>query len=1340
LEVLSAASYGSLSPIPRTVKYILTTLAQYRVLQGYGMGSTSDLVLDIPEKETSAILTKNDVELALNLALLLEISSLFRDYDEQALEAIDENVDNWKDEDIGNTKMHDLVKNYVTNKTVDAADIIALYLGIESRTINLKAIITQALYAMADQFVLKYLDYFHLMDIYDAALKGVQFLSNAIELGTGIVDDFFGYLSGESEDDENYNRVKKWVKETLTKKGELPNTTIMHDTSVDMDPLNYSISLSKNGECQHLEDHDNNASTPNILVTHTWSTSVDYDLEAPGGNYEVDFQKKDILRNSVKKLWYDPESDADFYDAKYAINVNEIYKGVRHVVKLICAEIVDILTDMTDLDLSSYMQFSRPLNLNPKDNVSLLEEIKDKVYLAMEAVKNYFSGSTGRAKLRGFVAQLVDEHAKAKGVLQTFLIENFDELADKENNIKFVKETLASHLISISQIAKTGQSSGGEHPDCAPFFPFSDSEVREEFLDTREEDVENDILPFLESAYEEVKTQELLSENNGRSGMPLYIIGALQNTLESTENIILDLFVNQIHGFGFIPSGCDMVKLVAGDIIYGGEVVNTKFLQYTKVGVPFEFWEDDYNGIRNEKNLVSEIFSVDQEPDYLRSDDELEITISKPKGTHYTVVGGVDLVTASAFGNAKEDFPDAIENMQNSYKTRPFVTNWEVKIGGEVEVTTSSESRLFLLDGGHKTTKGNRTCSLDMGISIVVYSGWNLKGVNYELSDTLLGDICEFLNKVWDYIVSVVGAVFDVLTKLIESFMDLLTKLISYIAELIKLIVDTIQFLVELIKDFVQTIMDTIVKDMIEAISNVIKNGITISFLGWTFAIKGNKSIAENQSADGDLLTVSTKGSVFNIDINFTLRFARYHKEDDDKPHYDILLDSQFTVGNFNLNITVDPLMVLQSYIVEGHGKSVSDKGTGWGIDFYAPEIEEYKEVKYCLGDVASGMNSIPIPFLGLRATVDCGFIIHYNAPKGTDVVINEFELNPEGPDAGAEWFEIYDPGGILGENWSVSSTSGGLRKYPLSDLEWENDDVYTVYTLADEVLQNGKKLEPFEPGDGLILYDEEGNVIDKTPKFKEPGEGNSSTWQRTYDGGAIWKKKEQTQLAQNAPEKFDMKQEIMDALKSSFQVAWSDFAEKELSIDAIIELIQDWIHNFIEMVLTLILDVVQRVFVYIDLALEDATGSAGGGFRLSLGMDGEGVVILLRWIIDTIETFIRNILNPANCQDFPTIPNALFEHMFIRFELYFRIGTPKIIKRISKDPPAQSRLAIAIQANVPALVNLLGWDWGDWEVVFGVFLDHFPSKALSKTFGTSDDDKTFVDLWLFKARIYEIT
>jgi hypothetical protein len=174
-------------------------------------------------------------------------------------------------------------------------------------------------------------------------------------------------------------------------------------------------------------------------------------------------------------------------------------------------------------------------------------------------------------------------------------------------------------------------------------------------------------------------------------------------------------------------------------------------------------------------------------------------------------------------------------------------------------------------------------------------------------------------------------------------------------------------------------------------------------------------------------------------------------------------------------------------------------------------------------------------------------------------------------------------------------------------------------------------------------------------------------------------------------------------------------------------------------MVIILISDVVQKVYVYIDLLIQDATGSGGGGIRLSLGIDSIGIEALLRWLVDTVETFIYNILNPANPENYPTIPKSLPEHMFVKFGVYLEMGTPKIIKRISEGADDTCRLMIAVQANLPALASLLGWDWGDWEVVFGVYLDHFSSKAVSKSLGTSEDPDAYVDLWFFKGRVYEL-
>lgn len=1341
LTVFEASANSVMSPIPRTIKYILTTLSQYRVLMGYGMEKLSGAVLDVPQKDSYSILTKHDIELALNLAVLLETARLFRTYDKEALGEIDENVQSWNDEEynVDSNGLEDLVQNYVNNKTIDAADIIALYIGLDAREIEIEAIFAQALFAMADQFMLKYMDYFHMMDALDAVFFGVQYLTKEIERLTNTVDDIFGFLTQQSEEDDNLKRLTDWVRATLTKSAGLPNTEIMHNTSIYVNEIGYQITLAKTGECVHLEDTDNNASTPDEEVVYPWSVDGNYEVLIGSESYDVNFVKKDILRYEVVKLWYDPNSDSDFYDQEFKETTNDIFISLKTAIKLVIAEVVALLGNMVDIDITPYKFFSRPEELNPKDNVSLLEEVKEKVNDAIAAIKIYFSGEQGKERLRSVFVQLFDEHAHKIGKLQNFIIDNFDELVQKDDSIDFVTTYLTNEVLLNSQVQTISIDVTSGHSDCAPQEPFTLEEVKTKFEDTRYNDVRDDMLSYSESAYSQEKTQELSPSNNGKNQKPLYIIGALQNAISETENIIVDLFTSLVHGFGFIPMGCDMVSLFAGEIIYGGEVVNTKFLGYTKMNSPFEFWDEENRTAKSRMIESRENLEVDQKPNYLKDREKVDIILSKPKGVHYTIVGGVELVTAGAFGDIQKELPDAVDNIKNSYKTRPYVTNWGVKIQGQVKITTKSQSKVFLSSGTHLETKANKTVRLDMAMAITVYSGWNLEGIDYELSNTLAEDILEFLNKIWDYITSVVGAVFDFLGKLTESFVNLLTQLISYVADLVKLIVDTIAFFIQLVRDFIQTIMDTIIKDLIETIADIIENGFEISLFGFTFSIIGNKTVATNSSMDGDLLKVTTKGSIFDLDLNFTVRFSRYHKEDDDNPHYDVLINTGFHIGDFNLDLTIDPLMAIQSYIVEGHGQSVNDKGSGWGIDIYSPEIEEYKEVSWKLSDYTSGLTSIPIPFLGLKATIDCGFIIQYNAPKGTDVVINEFELNPEGEDEGFEWFEIYNPENLTADNWSISSISGKMKRVNLSSLESESNEVYTVYILENESLDNGESKNPFSKGDGLILYNENGTVLDRTPAFKDPGPGDFKTWQRTYDGGSIWKKKNETYLASNGDAKVDIKQEIIDALKSSFQIAWNDFIDKEFSLGAIIELVQDWIHNFIEMVLTLIYDVVQKVYVFLDLLLEDVTGSAGGGIRISLGMDNVGLDALLRWIIKSIETFFYNITNPANPENYPTIPKDLPEHMFIQFEVYLFMGTPNLIKKVSEDPPERCRLSIAVSANIPALVNLLGWDWGDWEVVFGAYLDHFPSKALANYFGTSDDPDNYVNLWLFRARIYEI-
>ncbi|MGD9963089.1 MAG: hypothetical protein AB7S97_04230, partial [Thermoplasmata archaeon] len=75
LRTFEAASEGEFSDMGRLVGYMLTTLAQLRALEGYGVQTYTGL-------NTSSILTEVDVHRAVAVALLIEEARLFRDLDE----------------------------------------------------------------------------------------------------------------------------------------------------------------------------------------------------------------------------------------------------------------------------------------------------------------------------------------------------------------------------------------------------------------------------------------------------------------------------------------------------------------------------------------------------------------------------------------------------------------------------------------------------------------------------------------------------------------------------------------------------------------------------------------------------------------------------------------------------------------------------------------------------------------------------------------------------------------------------------------------------------------------------------------------------------------------------------------------------------------------------------------------------------------------------------------------------------------------------------------------------------------------------------------------------------
>ena len=204
---LEGEGTGNAMGLARITKYILTTLAQFRVLEGYGSG------LDGVPGGTDEIITQADVELAINLAILFETARLFRSFDPDLLDALETGG--------SGPTLGSLVGQYLNTGTVDPADIVALYLGLDKQVLPIDIMIGQAFNAIVDQFVLKYLDYFGIADIANFVYKSCQELARWIEdAGKSLSAFIYG---DDGEDRKEAEQVTGWLNKQMTEASRTSN-------------------------------------------------------------------------------------------------------------------------------------------------------------------------------------------------------------------------------------------------------------------------------------------------------------------------------------------------------------------------------------------------------------------------------------------------------------------------------------------------------------------------------------------------------------------------------------------------------------------------------------------------------------------------------------------------------------------------------------------------------------------------------------------------------------------------------------------------------------------------------------------------------------------------------------------------------------------------------------------------------------------------------------------------------------------------------------------------------------------------------------------------------------
>ncbi|MFO7791436.1 MAG: Ig-like domain-containing protein [Candidatus Saliniplasma sp.] len=461
---------GDKSHVARITEYILTTLSQYRTLSGYGMRPLPWESED--EYETSdKIITEKDVEVAINLALLFEIAYEYRSYDQDQLDSILDNVTVFNKGD-----MENILDTYLDKERIDPGDIISLYHGYsydddvleenESLELDISKIVSQAMNALVDQFILIHLEN---LDVFGGASLLLKGLNEAKEIFESITD----LISGDDEDEinpEEVEVVKNWVRGIFISSGLMDtNLFLSYYNSYDEfdgeriigypdlpedyefdDTFKYLSRLEGDDfewyeySCGHGGDHRKQYQTCDEEIevgeddngNPIWSrcgaeerkvandfkeSSVDFKVE--GG--PVVFQSVDILEGN-DGLWQ------EFYDDTFKGSVDQDPDDIEDAVERVIEEFIEKLGENTAVQ--EIIREYNNIQVDPSDRTSFMKRIQENVDIAIHEVVDHFRRNPDKiaAILKSELHH--DGDPKVEDLIE-FLNENYDDLV-KSSSLK----------------------------------------------------------------------------------------------------------------------------------------------------------------------------------------------------------------------------------------------------------------------------------------------------------------------------------------------------------------------------------------------------------------------------------------------------------------------------------------------------------------------------------------------------------------------------------------------------------------------------------------------------------------------------------------------------------------------------------------------------------------------------------------------------------------------------------------------------------------------------------------------------------------------------------------
>ncbi len=646
-----------------------------------------------------------------------------------------------------------------------------------------------------------------------------------------------------------------------------------------------------------------------------------------------------------------------------------------------------------------------------------------------------------------------------------------------------------------------------------------------------------------------------------------------------------------------------------------------------------------------------------------------------------------------------------------NYMDTPYESSTTVNVQGTFALDVRTTRAELLGDRGLVPTTYSRGFEVNLDVPITIYTPWPLiKGVDYRLPIDFfknIGAFTSFADAVKMFADGPLGHVVDTLTKLVECVADLSGTVTGFDEGRIKVLYEALQLLIDSLSSDLRSpaagglsMVSTIFRDMV--LKNFGYSRLRLLHNGWSMAV----DVLPADEAEGDMswdrLSI-TMASVpmgtgeCDWSLGFDLRLVRLNTRVDPGGGLDLLVDGSMSLEGRDLEFHFDPLMRCYPFLGQVKGLLSDDLA----LCITLPMVEERAQTGWKLSSVVA-LPSVPVPAMGGTAYIDAGLTVGYEDVKGCDIVINEVELNDDG---GLQWVELHNPTAspqalaglyitslnpgdgrdpLLGPRVQIVGAEGSGTG-PIAPGGFATVALGGTFMRKADAAQAGRRgaLEWACASDGLQLIRKGGvgyAVIDRTPTFldAEPG---PLTWQRRFDGSTVWAHAPATKGRSNDPAHaagLGLPSEVLAAglgnvirygLVEAFEGARTALDHgAPWTLDLVAAIVKEAIARFVARLPGPLEGVVGSVTVWYRVVLPEAGADGGVGPRSSVtGGAGGDLRGLMAWAGGAASTHLarQGVANvPEAWPSLPSSPSGTY----VADGAMFGAPVPGVVSQVMED------------------------------------------------------------------------